>query len=47
MTIGVSDGRRGAPIYMAPEIFLGLTKEYTNSVDTFSAGVMLYEALYG
>lgn len=37
---------RGSPVYEAPEVYLPLTDQYTNSVDTFSAGVMLYEALY-
>ncbi|XP_065836244.1 serine/threonine-protein kinase ULK3-like isoform X2 [Oscarella lobularis] len=36
---------RGSPLYMAPEMFL--SDHYDSSVDLWSVGVILYEAVYG
>uniref|UniRef100_F1L2B0 non-specific serine/threonine protein kinase n=1 Tax=Ascaris suum TaxID=6253 RepID=F1L2B0_ASCSU len=36
---------RGSPLYMAPEIFT--RQKYDSRVDLWSAGVILYECLYG
>ena len=36
-------GYKGTPEYMAPEILLGQVKEYRNSNDIFSLGVILYQ----
>ena len=35
----------GSPLYMAPEILL--KKNYTNSYDLWSVGIILYEILFG
>jgi len=34
----------GSPLYAAPEILVG--KSYNSSIDVFSTGVMIFEALY-
>lgn len=40
-----SSNLRGSPLYMAPEMFCSTT--YDASVDLWSVGVILYEALFG
>ena len=35
----------GSPVYMAPEILKGL--DYTNKVDIWSLGCVLYEMIFG
>jgi hypothetical protein len=35
----------GSPLYMAPELFIG--EHYTNKVDVFSFGILLYEIVTG
>lgn len=39
-----SDLQLGTPGYMAPEIFLG---EYTNKIDVFSTGIVMFILLTG
>jgi serine/threonine protein kinase len=39
--------RKGTPLYMAPELFLDEHVHYSNKVDVFSFGVLLYEIVTG
>jgi len=34
----------GSPLYAAPEVLTG--QSYNSSLDVFSTGVMIYEAIY-
>jgi serine/threonine protein kinase len=38
---------RGIPLYMAPELYEGVHVRYSNKVDIFSFGVLLYEIVTG
>lgn len=45
--VSITDSKLGTPYYMAPEILSQTKQPYTNKVDIWSIGVVLYYLLFG